>query len=368
MAKLGCVSHLHFLCNPMASRAAVDQLQLTQRQLCPSGGLFSKISRSAGTAMSLIIACRMQTLHPSCCTSCGGEVLQVNTLNIASQRWPVQQQQRAMQSRPALTLWLPLSLLRVCAQAFALPVLQIVHETLTGLARSAAVASAAAAHAGTWATWDSANTHICLPCSPLALPHPCTHPQMRMHAHTCTHARMHARMYMSPYPPTFCSYCRPPPPCPGDASGRRCEWSVDDRDAFFSMRDGVRCQCRQERNWGGARATLGAFGGRVYYEVCVVCLDVLLAGGGGAKVGLLQLQANCMPLRTQSVDLLRQTPTLCVCKQVAVVYEQVEKRRGCVVLLLWCRWRCVMRVCVGWAGLHSQPHMTLALTDTASGE
>jgi hypothetical protein len=42
---------------------------------------------------------------------------------------------------------------------------------------------------------------------------------------------------------------------------------VDDRDAFFSIRDGVRCQCRQERNWGGARATLGAFGGRVYYEV-----------------------------------------------------------------------------------------------------
>lgn len=33
-------------------------------------------------------------------------------------------------------------------QAFALPVLQIVHETLTGLARTAAVASAAAGHTG----------------------------------------------------------------------------------------------------------------------------------------------------------------------------------------------------------------------------
>jgi hypothetical protein len=52
------------------------------------------------------------------------------------------------------------------------------------------------------------------------------------------------------------------------ASGRRCELSLEDRDSFFSIRDGLQCQCRQEKNWGGARATLGAFGGRVYYEVC----------------------------------------------------------------------------------------------------
>lgn len=50
-------------------------------------------------------------------------------------------------------------------------------------------------------------------------------------------------------------------------SGRRCELSLEDRDSFFSIKDGVLCQCRQEKNWGGARATLGAFAGRVYYEV-----------------------------------------------------------------------------------------------------
>jgi hypothetical protein len=50
-------------------------------------------------------------------------------------------------------------------------------------------------------------------------------------------------------------------------SGRRCELSLEDRDGFFSIRQGLQCQCRQEKNWGGARATLGAFAGRVYYEV-----------------------------------------------------------------------------------------------------
>lgn len=59
---------------------------------------------------------------------------------------------------------------------------------------------------------------------------------------------------------------------PGSATGRHCELNADDRDTFFSIRDGVQCQCRQEKNWGGARATLGAFGGRVYYEVgaCII--------------------------------------------------------------------------------------------------
>lgn len=69
---------------------------------------------------------------------------------------------------------------------------------------------------------------------------------------------------LRPPQPTTAPVCRQQ----GEAgSGRRCELSVDDRDPFFSIKDGVRCQCRQERNWGGARATLGAFGGRVYYEV-----------------------------------------------------------------------------------------------------
>jgi len=49
----------------------------------------------------------------------------------------------------------------------------------------------------------------------------------------------------------------------------RCELSIDDRDSFFSIRDGLCCQSRQDKAWGGARATLGAFAGKVYYEVGV---------------------------------------------------------------------------------------------------
>ncbi|KAF8064578.1 DDX1 [Scenedesmus sp. PABB004] len=50
------------------------------------------------------------------------------------------------------------------------------------------------------------------------------------------------------------------------APRRRCELSSEDRDAALSVRDGTACQCRDERAWGGGRATLGAFAGRVYYE------------------------------------------------------------------------------------------------------
>lgn len=45
------------------------------------------------------------------------------------------------------------------------------------------------------------------------------------------------------------------------------ELSSEDRDAWLSVKDGVRCQSRQERNWGGARASVGATAGKVYYEV-----------------------------------------------------------------------------------------------------
>lgn len=89
--------------------------------------------------------------------------------------------------------------LHTALQAFALPVLQIVHETLQSWARGAAIASNTSS--------DSSS------------------------------------------------------------SSRRCELSVEDRDSFFSIKDGVLGQCRQERSWGGARATWGAFAGKVYYEV-----------------------------------------------------------------------------------------------------
>lgn len=61
---------------------------------------------------------------------------------------------------------------------------------------------------------------------------------------------------------------RPPP---------KCELSSEDRDAVFSIREGTRCQSRAERAWGGGRGTVGAFAGKVYYEVSVA----LRLGAGG---------------------------------------------------------------------------------------
>ncbi len=50
--------------------------------------------------------------------------------------------------------------------------------------------------------------------------------------------------------------------------------SDEDRDAVFNIReDGLRCQSRAERSWGGARATVGAFAGRVYYEVRMLTIS-----------------------------------------------------------------------------------------------
>lgn len=33
--------------------------------------------------------------------------------------------------------------------------------------------------------------------------------------------------------------------------------------------DGLKCQARSEQAWGGVRGTVGAFGGRVYFEASV---------------------------------------------------------------------------------------------------
>lgn len=49
-----------------------------------------------------------------------------------------------------------------------------------------------------------------------------------------------------------------------------CVLNGEDRDAVVAVSvDGLRCQARSEQAWGGCRATVGAFGGRVYYEVTV---------------------------------------------------------------------------------------------------
>lgn len=47
-----------------------------------------------------------------------------------------------------------------------------------------------------------------------------------------------------------------------------CVMSTEDRDAVMAVApDGLAVQSRSDKSWGGGRATLGAFAGKVYYEV-----------------------------------------------------------------------------------------------------
>lgn len=49
-----------------------------------------------------------------------------------------------------------------------------------------------------------------------------------------------------------------------------CVLNVEDRDPVFAVSpDGLRCQARSEQAWGGCRGTVGAFGGKVYFEATV---------------------------------------------------------------------------------------------------
>lgn len=49
-----------------------------------------------------------------------------------------------------------------------------------------------------------------------------------------------------------------------------CVLNAEDRDSVVAISpDGLRCQARSEQAWGGVRGTVGAFGGRVYYEATV---------------------------------------------------------------------------------------------------
>eukprot|EP01025_Chloroclados_australasicus_P054950 TRINITY_DN6577_c0_g1_i1.p1 TRINITY_DN6577_c0_g1~~TRINITY_DN6577_c0_g1_i1.p1 ORF type:complete len:753 (-),score=102.41 TRINITY_DN6577_c0_g1_i1:390-2648(-) len=50
----------------------------------------------------------------------------------------------------------------------------------------------------------------------------------------------------------------------------QCVLSADDKDAMFSIdASGLRCSCRSDRSWQGARANVGALKGKVYYEATV---------------------------------------------------------------------------------------------------
>lgn len=51
---------------------------------------------------------------------------------------------------------------------------------------------------------------------------------------------------------------------------KKCELNSEDRDDVFAISaDGLTCQARSEHSWGGCRATLGAFAGKVYFEATV---------------------------------------------------------------------------------------------------
>lgn len=49
-----------------------------------------------------------------------------------------------------------------------------------------------------------------------------------------------------------------------------CVLNAEDRDSVVAISpDGLKCQARSEQAWGGVRGTVGAFGGRVYFEASV---------------------------------------------------------------------------------------------------
>jgi len=49
-----------------------------------------------------------------------------------------------------------------------------------------------------------------------------------------------------------------------------CTLNCEDRDMLLAVSpDGLACQSRSEKAWGGGRASMGAFAGKVYYEVTV---------------------------------------------------------------------------------------------------
>jgi ATP-dependent RNA helicase DDX1 len=57
---------------------------------------------------------------------------------------------------------------------------------------------------------------------------------------------------------------------PNSSKTRKCEMNSEDRDDVFAISaDGLTCQARSEHSWGGCRATLGAFAGKVYFEATV---------------------------------------------------------------------------------------------------
>lgn len=109
--------------------------------------------------------------------------------------------------------------------AFSLPVLQIVHETLALKAqgREAAANASAAAAAAAAATTTTTTT-------------------------TGAGAGHHT----------------------GTQKPQRCRLNVEDRDDIVSIDPlGVTCQARSELAWGGCRATVGVFSGKVYFEATV---------------------------------------------------------------------------------------------------
>jgi ATP-dependent RNA helicase DDX1 len=66
-----------------------------------------------------------------------------------------------------------------------------------------------------------------------------------------------------------------------------CALSLDDRDAYLAVTpDGLRCQSRAEKSWGGGRATVGAFAGAVYYEATVTDEGLCRVGWSTAAASL----------------------------------------------------------------------------------
>lgn len=87
------------------------------------------------------------------------------------------------------------------------------------------------------------------------------------------------------------------------AAAPTCLLNAEDRDEVVAIApDGLRCQARSEAAWGGCRGSLGALSGKVYYEATVsdegLCRSVRLPAW--LRACLAACLPACLPARLRA--------------------------------------------------------------------
>lgn len=105
---------------------------------------------------------------------------------------------------------------------------------------------------------------------------------------------------------------------PAAAAAAACILNGEDRDDVVAIApDGLRCQARSEAAWGGCRATMGALSGKVYYEATVsdegLCRSALpcpAAAAGLVKPNAAAADTGRLPAAASTLDVITDLPAL----------------------------------------------------------